>query len=281
MEVVVYRTGRVPLLATALALTAVGNVGANGLARASEVDGVIMVKPDPPSRDPVDILTGKAKRQRAQGLVWDERVHSVEQVLNQFPQASDPDGYYSGWSDDYKNCVIEQVDATRSSIRGRDLHNYRYGDRDYARADHRNSANFGLYPHTAEMLPTAEIVGSCLASIDQKNDEKQREQARRRDRSQRLDACIASREAQLAQASSALVHARGVVGIAQATIKQARDVEAVSGVVDLDTKHKMGQLIVYGRQEMDNHFRRYRQLGGPATSADAVVKLDDPCEEFR
>lgn len=213
----------------------------------------------------MDRLTGKAKKQASQRQAWNERIDEIKQVLNAFPLSITRDGYYSGWHGDYSTCVYAQIDKMGP----------RHVDWNFA------SGDYGLSPDEANTLPPTNVVSECLAIVKAKYEQKQRERASEKAQQDRLTSCQASPEGKLAQLSAEIVHARSVVGFAQANLDQEKKVEAVSGTIDLETAHKMGEIIVYGQQEIDSDFKQYRQLGGKATSAADVVQLDNPCRALR
>lgn len=228
-------------------------------------DDAVMAKPRPPSHDLVDMLTGKTKELKAQNRAWAERVNSIKQVLDQFPQISRNDGFYPGWQGDYANCVDTQTGTTNPSMR----------DSDLGRGDH------GLSPDRAILLPSSSVVGKCLTDINSKYQQKESAQANEQNRRSELATCEASPQGQLAQVSAGIVFTRVVVDSAKAAIDQDKKVAAVSGVMDLDARHKNGELIVNGERAISGYFQQYRQLGGQATNADAVVATSDPCKSLR
>ena len=209
----------------------------------------------------VDRLTGKTKKQEAQKRAWNERLNEIKQILSAFPISKTSNGYYPGWHGDYTECVYKQI----NKLEPRNI-DWNLGSGDY-----------GLSPDEANTLPPAHVVSECLTNVKAKYEQKQREQMAH----DRLASCEASPDGQLAQLSAEIVRARSIVGTAQANLDQEKKVEAVSGVVDLETSHKMGEIIVYGQQEINSDFKQYRQLGGKATSAADVVRLDDPCKALR
>lgn len=213
----------------------------------------------------MDNLTGKAKKQEAQEQAWIDRSNEIKQVLSEYPLSTTNDGYYPGWHDDYSDCIYAQID--KMGPRHMDW-NLRTG-------------NYGLSPDEADTLPPTNIVRECLADVKEKYEQKRSARASEQVRQDKLTNCEGSPAGQLAHLSAEIVHARNVVASAQAILDHEKKVEAVSGVADLDTAHKMGELIVYGQQEINNDFSQYRQLGGKATRAEDVVTLDDPCKVLR
>ncbi|PWK82130.1 hypothetical protein [Fulvimonas soli] len=210
-------------------------------------------------------LTGVAKKQENQERAWTNRVIEIKQVLSEYPLSTTSDGYYTGWHGDYSTCVYAQID--KMGPRHMDW-NLRTGD-------------YGLSPDEADTLPPTNIVQECLASVKAKYEQKQADRASEQARQDKLSSCESSSAGQLAHLSAEIVHARNVVSFAQANLDQEKKVEAASGVVDLDTAHQMGELVVYGQQEIDNDFKQYRQLGGKATRTADVVPLNDPCKALR
>lgn len=244
--------------------------------RSSTSTGTVLVKPratnynsgssgDAAINKFMDRLTGKSQKQEAQKRAWDERVMEIKQVLSAFPELKTSNGYYPGWHGDYTECVYTQIDKLGTRNINWNL----------------PSGNYGLSPDDANTLPPVNIVSECLTKVNKKNEKQQAERANEQMKRNMLESCEASPDAQLAHLSNEIVHARSVVVSAQENLNQDKKVEAVSGVVDLQTRYKMGEIVVYGKQEIDKDFSKYRQLGGKATNAADVVPANDPCKALR
>ncbi|MBW4049324.1 MAG: hypothetical protein HIU89_15810 [Proteobacteria bacterium] len=210
-------------------------------------------------------LTGKTKKQELQKYAWDDRVKDIKQILSEFSISQTSNGYYPGWQGDYTNCVYTQIDK----LGPRNI-NWNLG-----------SGEYGLSPDEANTLPPTHVVSECLTNVKAKYEKKENERANEQMQRDKAASCEASPDGQLAQLSAEIVHARNVVELAQTNLDQDKKVEAVSGVVDLETRHKMGEIVVYGQQAIRNDFLKYRQLGGKATSSADVVRLNDPCKALR
>ncbi len=239
-------------------------------------DSMVLVKPRSSnynSGNPADAaidkfmnrLTGKTKKQELQKYAWDDRVKDIKQILSEFSISQTSNGYYPGWQGDYTNCVYTQIDK----LGPRNI-NWNLG-----------SGEYGLSPDEANTLPPTHVVSECLTNVKAKYEKKENERANEQMQRDKAASCEASPDGQLAQLSAEIVHARNVVELAQTNLDQDKKVEAVSGVVDLETRHKMGEIVVYGQQAIRNDFLKYRQLGGKATSSADVVRLNDPCKALR
>lgn len=206
----------------------------------------------------VDKLSGKLTKQKAEQRKWDQRVTDIERVLGDFPALQTDSGYYPGWQGDYTFCVTKTVLKPGTTGGEYDL----------------NSGNYGLSPRTANALPPTDVVDSCLIQIKQKYEQRQRNQTAR----ERAAACGTTPAAKIAQLANGIALTRALIQSAQARIDKDKEVEEVSGTIDLDLRHQMGEIIVNGRQAIKTDFSEYRQLGGKAATPNEVVAVSDPCE---
>jgi hypothetical protein len=96
-------------------------------------------------------------------------------------------------------------------------------------------------------------------------------------RTQALMTCMQQTSYRRYSAASAIVKLREQEAYGRSLIEHDRQVEEESGIVNMETRHIAGELIVRSREQAQSSFEAYKASGGAAQSVRDVKAESNPC----